>query len=604
LTLQLMGRYLALAYAGDIRKRDTFEFTEADDEVQGGHAFRVLKAYETWLSASGEAGRRQLAILRLLGLFDRPADPGCLAALRQPPVIDGLTEEVANLSDAQWNIAVKRLEEIGLVTQVAYEARKAFGYSEEQAKRGPRGLPEPEEFHPIVRIAHNASSLEAHPLLREHFGRQLRSAASAGWQAGHRRLFEHLQRSVPYWPEGVEALGPLYQAVAHGCQAGVEEQALQAIYLARILRGAKSGMGAYSLTRLGTIGADLGALTCFFTQPWLTVTPNLLPLSQASVFGMAGYSLRALGRLTEAVEPMRTAMEKCIALGELLGAAAQATNLSELKLTLGEISEAVLEGKQSVLFADRSKDGFRRMGNRSTYADSLHQAGRREEALRWFCEAEKVQAKRDPMYPRLYSFHGFLYCDFLLADAERTAWQVTMNQVSQLSPSPRPTSIPARKEDPSRTLRSAEKRAREMLAWDSPFARLLDIGLHHLTLGRAALYRALLHATSTLPPANDLDAAVAGLRQAGAMHHLPRGLLTRAWLRCLHNDEAGCRTDLDETWEIAEPGPMRLHMADILLTRARLFRDRDALAQARTLIEQCGYGRRLPELADAETALA
>ena len=48
---------------------------------------------------------------------------------------------------------------------------------------------------------------------------------------------------------------------------------------------------------------------------------------------------------------------------------------------------------------------------------------------------------------------------------------------------------------------------------------------------------------------------------------------------------------------------MRLHMADILLTRARLFRDRDALAQARTLIEQCGYGRRLPELADAEAAL-
>jgi hypothetical protein len=61
---------------------------------------------------------------------------------------------------------------------------------------------------------------------------------------------------------------------------------------------------------------------------------------------------------------------------------------------------------------------------------------------------------------------------------------------------------------------------------------------------------------------------------------------------------------LDEAWEIAEPGPMRLHMADILLTRARLFRDRDALAQARALIEQCGYGRCKEELADAEAALA
>ena len=33
---------------------------------------------------------------------------------------------------------------------------------------------------------------------------------------------------------------------------------------------------------------------------------------------------------------------------------------------------------------------------------------------------------------------------------------------------------------------------------------------------------------------------------------------------------------------------------------ARLFHDRDALQQARTLIEQCEYFRRLPELEDTE----
>jgi hypothetical protein len=37
-------------------------------------------------------------------------------------------------------------------------------------------------------------------------------------------------------------------------------------------------------------------------------------------------------------------------------------------------------------------------------------------------------------------------------------------------------------------------------------------------------------------------------------------------------------------------------MADVHLYRARLFRDRDALAQARTLIDQCAYHRRDPEL--------
>src|SRR6266550_6599485 len=79
--------------------------------------------------------------------------------------------------------------------------------------------------------------------------------------------------------------------------------------------------------------------------------------------------------------------------------------------------------------------------------------------------------------------------------------------------------------------------------------------------------------------------------------------ISRAWVRWLQGDEAGCRADLDEAWEIAEPGPMRLHMADILLMRARLFRDRDALAEARKLIEQCGYWRRKEELEDAEAAL-
>ena len=45
---------------------------------------------------------------------------------------------------------------------------------------------------------------------------------------------------------------------------------------------------------------------------------------------------------------------------------------------------------------------------------------------------------------------------------------------------------------------------------------------------------------------------------------------------------------------------MGLHQADVQLYRARLFRDREALAAARRLIEEHGYGRRLGELEDAE----
>ena len=115
---------------------------------------------------------------------------------------------------------------------------------------------------------------------------------------------------------------------------------------------------------------------------------------------------------------------------------------------------------------------------------------------------------------------------------------------------------------------------------------------------------------------------MSGLRRAGQQDDLPRGLLTRAWLRFLTGARTGpesAQSDLDEAWEIAERGPMPLFMADIHLYRARLFHGvtpypwdkdeqgkprgpKDDLAAARKLIEQCGYWRRKEELEDAEEA--
>jgi hypothetical protein len=85
---------------------------------------------------------------------------------------------------------------------------------------------------------------------------------------------------------------------------------------------------------------------------------------------------------------------------------------------------------------------------------------------------------------------------------------------------------------------------------------------------------------------------------------LPLGLLTRAWLRHAQGDPAGAAADLFDAERIASRGAMALHLADCALYRARLFRDRAALTQARRLIESHGYGRRLPELEDAERAAA
>ncbi len=60
---------------------------------------------------------------------------------------------------------------------------------------------------------------------------------------------------------------------------------------------------------------------------------------------------------------------------------------------------------------------------RARMAYALHQAGRRAEAEARFRESEEMQAERQPAYPLLYSTGGFRYCDLLLAEPERAAWQ-------------------------------------------------------------------------------------------------------------------------------------------------------------------------------------
>lgn len=133
---------------------------------------------------------------------------------------------------------------------------------------------------------------------------------------------------------------------------------------------------------------------------------------------------------------------------------------------------------------------------------------------------------------------------------------------------------------------------------------LLDIALDHLTFARVGLIRAIL--SSPLPqPALDLPLvafAVNGLRAAGAVEFLVRGLLTAALYHFVRGEHDLTRQHLAEAEQIAERGPMPLFLADVHLHRARMFRDQAKLAKAAKLIRDLGYGRRHGELEDAEEA--
>jgi len=384
---------------------------------------------------------------------------------------------------------------------------------------------------------------------------------------------------------------------------------------------------------------------------------------------------------------MRASVEHSIRRSDWGNAAIRASNLSELELTLGEVAGAVGDAEQSVTYAARSGDAFHRMGNRTTHADALHQAGRRAGADARFREAEQMQADDDSDHPLLYSVQGYRYCDLLLAEAECAAWRSVVAGLCELGGAgldPRPSDDsktgptmldgggPAKASegterlgsgvtDPATTSRSAPSpSARRRRSSGCRHTQVRRFSTSPLTTSRWAAPRStrrfLTRSDGILPSVRDqrrqdavapwetacreLDSAVSGLRRAGTTHHIPRALLTRAWQRsltgALTSAQAGpdsAQADLDEAWEIAERGPMPLFLADIHLHRARLFfreatypwnqhpdgsprGPADDLAAARAIITkvttftkpdgtviQASYGRRLPELEDAERAI-
>jgi hypothetical protein len=199
LALTLLGSYLTDAYNGDIRCRKEVSERLAQDVRQGVHARKVMESYQTWFGEGPE-----LSVLRILGLFDRPANEKALAALLKSPAIPGLTESVTDLSPTEWRTILARLR----------RARLLAGED-----------------------VHNPGHLDAHPLVREYFGEQLRSQGADAWKESNRRLYNHYRTLAPQLPDSFREMEPLFLAVICGCNAGRFHEALHEVYIPRIQRG-------------------------------------------------------------------------------------------------------------------------------------------------------------------------------------------------------------------------------------------------------------------------------------------------------------------------------------------------------------------------------
>ena len=544
LALNLLGSYLSTVHKGDIRKRDLVPHLTEDQE-QGGHAKRVMQSYEIWL-----ADKPELDILYLMGLFDRPAPGGAIDELRKEPTIPGLTDKLQSLSQAKWKYAVKHLRDLRLL-----------GTSDEN----------------------DPGKLDCHPLVREHFGEKLQKTNPDGWREAHSRLYEYY-KALPEklynkeLPDTLEEMEPLYAAVNHGCLAGRYQKTFEDVYWERICKGNEY----YSTKKLGAFGADLAAVSCFFQEPFSKLAADLTDPAKAGILNFAGFRLRALGRLTEAIEPMKAGLEIRIKRKAWENAAIDAGNLSELYLALGEVANAIDYAQKCVDYANKSGNIFEKFSKRTTLADALHQSGKIAEAKELFEKAEQMQIKVQPEFQYLYSLWGFRYCDLLLSQGKYKEVQERVNQTIQI----------------------AEQYLGKGLG-------LWDIGFDKLSLGRAYMLEAVAEKSGDFSKARDwLIQAVDSLRKAGTQDHLPRGLLARAQLYHYMKQFGKARADLDEVLEIAEQGQMNLYLADYHLESARLClaegnkeKARQHYKEAKEKVNEMGYHRRDPELKELQAQL-
>jgi len=222
LALTLLGSYLTDAYDGDIRRREEVSARLAHDVRQGAHARKVMESYQTWFGEGPE-----LSVLRMLGLFDGPADEKALGVLLKPPAVRGVTEPLVNLELTEWRTILARLRRAGLL-----------------AGEDP----------------HNPGHLDTHPLVREYFGEQLRSLRTEAWKECNRRLYEYYRTLAPQFPDNFREMEPLFLAVICGCNAGLYHEALHEVYIPRLQRGNAS----FAAKVLGARGALLLVLAHFF----------------------------------------------------------------------------------------------------------------------------------------------------------------------------------------------------------------------------------------------------------------------------------------------------------------------------------------------------
>lgn len=215
-------------------------------------AWRVVSAFEQKLN-----GTPELDLLRILGLFDRPISEGEFKAVTAEPPIPGLTDKLLSKPGSSSGLILPAGS--SLIDRTILDRLRN------------RSLVAKESYH-------DRNEIDAHPLIREYFEAELQSKGqdssfilpTSSFCEAHSRLYEYLKQSVTDLPDNLNDMVPLYQAVAHGCKAGSQEEMLE-MWVRRISRGPKG----FAIRHLGAASSEVAAIASFYETSWNRPSRNL-----------------------------------------------------------------------------------------------------------------------------------------------------------------------------------------------------------------------------------------------------------------------------------------------------------------------------------------
>ncbi|MBN2131477.1 MAG: hypothetical protein JW741_18395 [Sedimentisphaerales bacterium] len=545
LTVTLLGAYLFSTMGRHVKNASRisgFAVPEAREDIDRAEQ-RARQVIAALTEQFGE--NRYRNVLQLLGLFDRPVTAADLNTLRVENRIEGLTDDIHELSSSEWDLVLDHLRRARLLLPKSHV---------------------------------NQGGIDAHPIVRAHFRAELEGKPEI-WRKANSILYEYYS-SLPekHRPESLEDMEPLYRAIDHGCNAAKYQETLDGVLIDRLRRGDEH----YSFFK-GFLGQEMTALSRFFKHPWgeLADEESLSPLSQAWLLNEAGSVLRVTGNLSQAVAPIRRSIELLEENREFMRASRSAATLVNVYRLMGKLDEALAWAERAVDFVNRSDSTREKIAKYSLLASVYYIRGETTKAKQWIDEAGKLQGNATGDDKLMSGHYEVLRCSLLAGQGKWEDIQRIMEDVLEWLPE-------ANTRSQGLALSTLGRALFELAACKHP---------------EASEAEEKLYANAE----EQLYASVDKIRETGRQDELPRVLLCRAECLLRVRKFEVARRDIDEAYEISTRLGMRLHEVNARVAYARLYllgspRDVEAalihLEAAKEIAADAGYLLRSEEMTE------